>query len=468
MYGGYHVGPNYVFPHEFTNTGIRYCIDGYDGKEYYPVCGKCLDKKCPGAAKMQPLYVTDVSATSSYTVDLTISYSDGSSKTTTLSKNTKYLIKYVQDGQLLQVVGIITAIGKVNNTTSCTCDCCNTEDYLIKLDCSSEYSSSVVIIKSSTIRDISVYTKYADEDTTIQDSVVRGATLIGRVESIKILEATITLDGIVTKGKIVKGAPDCTNAVVADGCATGENEKGHTIVVINGTTLGGNIMTGQVTSGKVYSYIITDGETDPETGTVTNCTVEAEKGMLIATSVSVIGGTTTNGTVIDPTLNPSMVAGGTRIGTDLVTTGAIVIDGIAYGGNCEGGVLYGGTATGEIDGRVYTIEEGVTKGGYSNKCTVTGGTVKGGTIIGNTIVGATVYGGTAECGITMQGVTTLGEEGIIRAGTFQFPEGLITTINAHANTDVAAFEKDIDNLVVWWTSDVGGFHFGTNIGTTQI
>ena len=463
---GYHVGEG-TWP-VYVTSNFRYCIDGYNGKEYYPVCQNCLNGHCDRkGGSHEPLIITDISAVANYTVDLTISYSDGSSVTTTLSKNTRYVFRYLENGQILQIVGVITAIGKVNNANQCTCDCCNGEDYLIKVDCSTDYASKVVVIRSSMIRDIKPYTKYADEDSTIDSSVVRGASVFGRLEHIKIEEATITADGIISKGKILMG--DVTdNCAIADGCAVGTNKYGHDIVVINGSTEGGNVINGYTMSGKVYTFTVTDGELDPETGKTTNCTVEAEKGILIINDATVVGGITYNGTVIDPTIKDSIVAGGTRIGNDVVTTKAIVICGIGYGGASQGGTLYGGTATGEINGVTYTIENGVTVGGFSNKCTVTNGVIKGGKKIGDTIIGSEIIGGNVECGVTFNGITTLGEEGVIKTGTFKLPDGLITTIAAKADTDIAAFEKDIDNLVIWWSSDVGGFHFGTNIGTTKI
>ena len=462
---GYHVGEG-TWPVYVTNN-FRYCIDGYNGKEYYPVCSKCLNGNCNRKGGGQvPLIITDISATANYTVDLTISYSDGTSVTTTLSKNTKYVIKYLENGQILQIVGVITAIGKVSNATECTCDCCNGEDYLIKVDCSTDYASKVVVIRSSNIRDIKPYTKYADEDSTIESSIVRGASVFGTINTIKIEHATISNTGIVYKGIIVKGEIT-DNCAIADGCAVGQNKYGHEIVVINGSTENGNIINGCVMSGKVYSYTVTGGEADPDTGRIVDCTVEAERAMIIANDATVVGGITYNGTVIDPTIKNSIVAGGTRLGNDVITTKAIIIGDTGYGGASEGGVLYGGTATGQINGITYTIEGGVTTGGFSNKCTTTGGIIKGGKRVGDTIIGAEIIGGNVECGVTFEGTTTLGEDGVIKTGTFKLPDGLITTIAAKADTDVAAFEKDIDNLVIWWSSDVGGFHFGTNIGSTN-
>ena len=460
---GYHVGEG-SWPVYVTNN-FRYCIDGENGKEYFPVCQKCLDGHCDHLANV-PLIITDISAVANYTVDLTISYSNGTSVTTTLTKNTKYVIKYLDKGQIIQVVGIITAIGKVNNSSECTCDCCNGEDYLIKVDCSSEYNSAVVVIRSSMIREIHPYTKYADEDSTIVSSIVRGATLFGSLENVKILDATVSATGVVYAGNIVKGDVT-TNCAIADGCATGENKYGHKIVVIDSTTEGGNVTAGKVMSAKLYEFIVEGGETDPETGRTVGCTVTAARAMVIANDVTVMGGVTSNGTVIDPTIKNSVVTGGVRIGTDVVTEKAIVIGDIGYNGISTGGILTDGIATGKINGKFYIIENGITTGGYSNKCTVEGGMIKGGTKIGDTIIGATIYGGNVECGVTYEGTTTLGEDGIIKSGTFSLPDNLIDNIGLKADDNVDAFEREINNLVLWWTSDAGGFHFGTNIGSTN-
>jgi hypothetical protein len=220
-------------------------------------------------------------------------------------------------------------------------------------------------------------------------------------------------------------------------------------------------------SAKLYEFVIEGGETDPETGRTVDCTATAARAMVIANDVTVMGGVTSNGTVIDPTIKNSVVTGGVRIGTDVVTEKAIVIGNIGYNGISTGGVLTDGIATGKINGKFYIIENGITTGGYSNKCTVEGGMIKGGTKIGDTIIGATIYGGNVECGVTYEGTTTLGEDGIIKSGTFSLPDNLIDNIGLKADDNVDAFEREINNLVLWWTSDAGGFHFGTNIGSTN-
>ena len=456
----YHINENPTFPLSLYTNNYRYVIDGMTGNEYYPVCSGCLKGKCPATKKLQPLYVTDVSAISSYTVDLTISYSDGSSVTTTINKNTKYVIRYVDEGELKQCVGVIVAIGKVNNASSCTCDCCNGEDYLFKVDCSVEYNSAVLVIRSSAIRDIRVFTKYADEDTTIENAVIRGAALIGNVSETKITEATITRDGIVTAGKLVAGIPSEDNCAITGGCAVGNNPLGHKIVVIESDYTMGNIIGGNVVSAKLYEYTIEGGETDPETGTTTNCTLNDVKGVFICNDVTALGGMSSKGVVIDPTIKNSTVVDGTRSGNDMVSVKGIVISNICYGAAVEGGVLTGGTAVGFIGDKVYQIEHGITTGGFSNKATVTGGIVEGGTVIGNCIVGATVKGGIAQCKVSFNGTTVLGEDGIIKPSVFEFPKGLIDTINGQVDT--TAYIKEVNNLIIW-TKEENCFAFGSNI-----
>ena len=465
----YYINEDHSFPLSLYTNNCRYVIDGYTGEEHYPVCKSCLNNKCPAMAKgrLQPLYVTDVAATSHYTIDLTISYSDGSKVTTTLSKDNKYVIKYVEDGMLKQIVGVIVAIGKVNNASNCTCDCCNDEDYLIKVDASVEYSSNTVVIRSSMIRDIEIYTKYADESTDIEDAVIRGAALVGNVTSIKITDCTIDPLGKITKGNLVKGDPDPENCALSDGCAVGFNPKGHNIVVIDSNYCNGAVIAGNVISGIVYEFTVEGGETDEETGVTVGCTVTAKRGMLIANDVTAVGGVSSGGTVIDPTIKNSTVAGGQRTGSDMITTGGIAISDIYYTGATSGGTLMGGVAVGFINDRVYQIINGVTKGGFSNKTTVTGATIEGGTIVGSSIVGATAKGGIAECEVSFEGTTTLGSDGIIKPNTFKFPEGLIDTITAYP--EPAAYEKVVNELILWFKGPSGGAGaFGTNISVVTL
>ena len=462
----YHYNENGEFPLNVYTENYRYCIDGYTGSEHYPVCKSCLNHKCPamGSSKLQPLYVTDVAAESHYTVDLTITYSDGSTSTTTLSKDNKYVIKYVENGLLKQIVGVIVAIGKVNNASNCTCECCNGEDFLIKVDASVEYSSNTVIIKTSAIRDISIYTKYADEDTGIEDAAIRGASFVGNATTVKLVNCIVDTSGKVSKAVITKGTPDMDNCAFSDGCATGLNSKGHEIVVIDGEYCNGMVINGKVLSGYVYNFSIEGGKLDPETGVTTGCTVLAERAMIIATDVTAVGGVSYNGTVIDPTIKNSTVVGGDRTGSDMITTGGIAINGIYYSGNTEGGNLVGGTAVGFIGDRVYHIIDGITKGGFSTKTTVQGAVIEGGKIVGASTIGATAKGGIAKCGVSFEGTTTLGPDGVIKPGNISIPAGLIDT--ACAAPDTTAYERVINELVIWFKAPPVGF--GSNISVVTL
>ena len=434
-------------------------------KCFSPGPNGCNCEVCNASAKVVPLIVTDVTATAEYIVTVTIYYSDGSSMSVDLSKNKRYTIKYVSNGELISITGVITAIGKVNNSSNCTCDCCNGEDYLLKIDASSNYASQVVTIKSSAIREIKEYTLYGDEDTTLNSSRCKAVTIVGRVNNIQITDCTIDNMGIVSKGTIITGKPDENNCAIADGCATGVNSNGHTITVVNGRTTGGTITGGTIMTAKLNTWTAAGGNYDPETGIRTECNVEALFGTIVAYDCDVFGAKTIAGDVIEPKINPSIVAGGKRMGADMITTDAIIIDDIAYGGRCVGGIVYGGTAVGNINDQTFTIENGETSGGHSSKCTVTGGIVKGGTKVGDSIIGAVIYGGIAECGLTIDGCTTLGESGYIKPGHDTIPSDLINTITEHKSTD--AYEKNIDDLVIWW-KHTGSWAFDTNISTIKI
>lgn len=428
-------------------------------------CGpfNSLNRCCCGNNTVK-LYVTDVSVSATYRITVTITYSDGSSDSFTLEQGQTYSIDYLDSGTVKNVVGVITAIGKVSTLASesdCTCSCCTsaTDDYVIQVDASTAYASSVVTIRTSNIRGISYYTQYQDEDTTIASSVTRGATVVGTINNIRIANATVDKDGNILKGTIVSGTLSKNNCIVDGGSSTGTNPSGHVITVVNGKTTGGDITNGTIVSAYMTSPVVRgDGLAD---ATIINATVTAPMAKIVAVDCDVSGGTTINGNLIDPTIVNSLVSGGTRYGDDMVTVGGTVINGVCYGGQITGGTLYGGIATGIIDCQSYMIENGETTGGCSVKSIVYDGVVEGGKQMGDTIVGAIVYGGRAKCGITTGGTTTLGSTGNIKPGESKLPESVTSPVNVNAKF----FESQIDDFIIWWKSASGGNCCGTNLGS---
>lgn len=449
----YHYNENGAFP-----------LNVYTENNY--TCDCYSNRKCPAmnSCKLQPLFVTDVAAESHYTIDLIITYSDGSTSTTTLTRYNKYVIKYVENGLLKQVVGVIVAIGKVNDNSNCTCECCNNEDFLIKVDASVEYNSNTVIIRTSSIRDISIYTKYADENSNIENATIRGASFVGNATDVKIINCTIDESGKISAGTIIKGTPDMENCTFSDGCVTGLNSKNHEIVVIDSKYCNGLISDGKVLSGYAYEFTIEGGETDTETGITTDCTMIAERAMIISTDITAFEGVSYNGTVIDPTIINSTVVGGDRTGADMITTGGIAMNGIYYSGTTEGGNIVGGTASGFIGDKEYVITNGITKDGFSTKTTVEGAIIEGGKIVGSSTIGAIAKGGIAKCGVSFEGTTVLGPEGIIKPGNISIPAGLIDT--ACAAPDNTAYEEVVNELIIWLTAPPVGF--GSNISVVTL
>lgn len=125
------------------------------------------------------------------------------------------------------------------------------------------------------------------------------------------------------------------------------------------------------------------------------------------------GGATSGGTVIKHEIDDGILYNGTLTGDDMVTTGGVTCGNITTAGTTTGGTATGGTMVGMIDGKVYTIENGVTNPKAGKKLITSGGVVTGGTIIGGVnnggmIIGAVVKGGVVTNGLTMNGVTTQG------------------------------------------------------------
>ena len=375
------------------------------------------------------LMITNISTTATYTISITIDYSDGTSKTYALEKGKKYKVQYLANGAINTLVGVITNIGKVNSNSSCSCDCCSgSNDYIIRLDASSNYTSVVEDIRTSNIRTIEPYVAHADEDTTILNARSSGVTVAGLVQDLVITNATIDDEGTILSGTIIKGNVDEKEGIIVDGCSIGTNSLGNTITVDEAEVIGGTITSGTIMSGKMGKYTITtQGNIDCCSNIMNNCIVEAKSATIVATECNVVGSKAYDGTVINPVIESSTVVGGKRSGKDMVTTGAMVIGDIAYGGTVSGGTLIGGTATGMINGKPYVIENGITTDGTSLKCTVTNGKIVGGKTVNGSIIGATVYGGIAECGITTGGTTTVADsvESFIRPDSSTLPSDII-------------------------------------------
>lgn len=408
--------------------------------------------------------LTGVTTTANMYIDLKFTYTNSClDKTVRIEKDSIYTIEYLENNTIKRCSGKITDIYKVYTTDD------SDNIYKITVDCSANYSNSVVVMKTDQIRNISVYTAYADEDTTIDNSLHRYGTTIGMVKNAIITNATVDANGNILEGTIIEGVVD---GYTHDGIAQGENSNKHTITVINGRTYGGNIQGGMVLNGILRSGDI-DGMVEEGTNITEKATVRGIVSNCVIVNTIIEGGKTDQGTIIDPTLYNSTVVDGTVTG-DIVTTGGITAGDITTGGITTGGTITGGTAIGTIDDNRYTIEGGTTTGDnlVTTGGVVVGGIITGGTQIGSVIVGAIVTGGTCTGGTTTGGTTTGGT--IIPGKTHEIaiakpsrnPDYNKVNAAEKTPTDLLNMKCNNDDLLVWTKTRTGDVC--SNLGTTRM
>ena len=351
-----------------------------------------------------PSMILGVDVNQKCTLVVTIKYSDSSMNVSLeLEAGKVYTFQYVEDGILKQVTGKLTDIYK-------TYDCNNNTLFKLAVDSSVDYTTSRTVIKSDQLRGVSEYSKYADQNPTIDNSIHRyGTTTAEVIKDAVVVNAIIDKNGNLIEGTIIDGK---INGYTVDGLAQGKNDRMVSITVINGQTMNGTITEGQILNGILRSGSV-DGEKDPKTEIVSKATVTGTISNVIAINTIVSGGKTSNGTIINPVINNSILTNGVITGEDMVTTGGITVGDITTGGTTKGGIGEGGVATGCINGKQFTIEGGKTTGNLvSTGGTLIGGTIIGGTTVGRTIVGAVIKGGVYSNGVTTGGTTS---EGIITA-----------------------------------------------------
>lgn len=409
--------------------------------------------------------LTGVTTTANMYLELEFSYTNSClNKKIKIEKDGIYTIDYLEDGTIKRCSGKISDIYKVYTVDD------KDNIYKITVDCSANYTNNVVVMKTDQIRNISVYTPYADEDTTILNSLHRYGTTIGMVKNAIVTNATVDKNGNILEGTIIEGIVE---GYTHDGIATGENNNKHTITTINARTYGGHITGGMILNGIVRSGDV-DGIVEEGTNITEKATVKGIISNCVIVNTIIEGGKTDQGTIIDPTLQNSIVIDGTITG-DIVTTGGITAGDITTGGITTGGTVVGGTATGTIDDNRYTIEGGVTTGDnlVTTGGVVVGGTIIGGTQIGSVIVGAVIKGGTCTGGTTTGGTTTGGT--IIPSKTFETPIAKpsrnpdYNKVNAAEKTPTDLLnmkKKNIDDLLVWVKHDTA--EVGSNLGTARI
>lgn len=389
-----------------------------------------------------PSMILGVDVNQKCTLVVTIKYSDSSMNVSLeLEAGKVYTFQYVEDGVLKQVTGKLTDIYK-------TYDCNNNTLFKLAVDSSVDYTTSRTVIKSDQLRGVSEYSKYADQDPTIDNSIHRyGTTTAEVIKDAVVVNAIIDKNGNLIEGTIIDGK---INGYTVDGLAQGKNDRMVSITVINGQTMNGTITEGQILNGILRSGSV-DGEKDPTTEIVSKATVTGTISNVIAINTIVSGGKTSNGTIINPVINNSILTNGVITGEDMVTTGGITVGDITTGGTTKGGIGEGGVATGCINGKQFTIEGGKTTGNLVS----TGGTLVGGTIIGGTKVGRTIVNAVIKGGVYSNGVTTGGNtsEGVITASKADTTP--IAKNAGRANTSMPKVIKQFDVPVDGYENQCG-------------
>lgn len=421
---------------------------------------------CPASCVSSIL--TKVNTKAKMSLDLKFCYTNSlMDKIVTLEQGKIYTIDYIENGDIKRCSGMVTDIYKIYKIDG------NDNLYKIRIDCSVNYTTSVVIIKNDQIRDCKLYVPYAEEDTTILNSTHKYGTTVGDIKDAIITNASVDKNGNILEGTIVSGIV-CGHTV--DGLAYGENQLHHNIYTINGNTLGGNIIEGIMLNGIVRSGDI-DGIVDDVTLITEKATIKGIIANVVIVNSTIEGGKTTNGTVINPVIDNSTVVDAQLTGDDMITTGGITIGNITTGGTTVGGTGTGGTASGNIDNKRYTIEEGITvpidpdKPLVTTGGTVVGGTIIGGTQIGNAIINATIKGGVVTDGVTTGGTTSGGTliPSVSSNVSIAKPIGYnpdYDKVNAdnRPTSDINA-EKNFDNKdFIIWTDGKGMY---TNAGKWQ-
>ena len=347
-----------------------------------------------------------------------------------------YTITYVENGDLKKCSGRVSSIYKVQSLE-------NDSIYKIKLDCSANYSNSVVIIKSDQIRYAYRYMQYAEEDPTIDKSIHKnGTTAADIVQDAVVTNAVLDANDNIITGNIISGT--IVNGNTVDGIAQGYNSNGHKISVINGSTVGGIIQGGIILSG-----ILRSGDVDKERddkGIIRDATIKGILMNVVISDSEVINGKTSKGTIIDPEIVNSTVQNAEVTGDNMVTTGGITIGNLTTKGTTIGGTAKGGTARGTIQGKQYIIENGITTGSklVTTGGILVGGTITGGTQVGNAIVNAVITGGTVTGGTTTGGTTTDGEFKL--ASSAKLPVVPFTTEDSSGSTSVHFNKKDYQKI----------------------
>lgn len=387
---------NHLYGHDFTNK-VSVSQPGIQSG-LYRNCGP-LNCSCCGNVTM----LTGVNTTAKLTLTVHLTYSDSKLNTSIdIEPGKVYTIDYLSEGNVYQCTGLVSNIYKISQLDE------ETNIYKINIDCSSQYSHKVVVIKSDQIRGVVKYVPYYGEDTSMQDAWhLYGTTIAHRITNAVVIDAELDKNKNLVKGILLEGT--IQNGTTTKGISVGDNSSKHTLIVSEPCSTGGKIVKGYIVNGVVVNGDI-EGETEEDTGYIVRATIKGTLRDVLVVDTIVSNAFVANGTgsLVTPVIENSRVLNATVSGEDMITTGGVTVGNTTMNGRTTGGIAKGGVAIGQIDGKDFTLMGGTTVAKEGSTLQTEGGIVVGGTIIGGSKVGNVIYGATVQGGVLTRGVTTGG------------------------------------------------------------
>lgn len=467
-----------------------------------------------------PLSLIDVEATGVTRINLKFKFtSSNMNYEVTLQPGLTYRIVYLDQGELKEIRGLIVgAYRHFSPSTQTGGVTTQTAEWIIRVDASEKNNALVVDIPTTQIRLCKIYTPHSDEDNNkITDTTTHGGKTYGTITRATVTNVKYDNEGNIISGDIVDGdikPPDNTHTSIVptltvNGCSHGINGNGTPVVVEEGYTVGGLIISGQVV------YAVPDGGTEEEQDGVITLSNTVLSNVVI-TNTTVKEGTTYNGKIIDLTFSNAIIVNSTRTGEDVSIIGAVVNPNVIS----TGGTATGGTVTGPIGyasqaGKWYILHGsdepidlsftdtsvtptipatpygisgsgGISSGGVGYGGIVSGGTAGpngitvGATVTGGIYTGGTTYGATVSINIINGGwiepctpetnndaVKTYLTNGlkIIDSSNYSTLTGGAVREPEHGKTPLHDIAFEWDGLIIWHDSVNG---VGSNIKTVNL
>ena len=324
--------------------------------------------------------LTDVSARPVLSIWVNFEYSDPSyNKSIKLEHGLRYKIAYIEDRVLTRVVGVIKNITKVFNSEIDNRRAPN--EYLITVDCSTNYGANIKHIRSSQIRDIVVYIEHMDEDANLNNTETHGGTTTGIINDAVIDK--IVIDDNQTSNVLMN---DINGDFEVEAAEALPSDIVGPLVALDVSIEGAIEIPGPGGSTRVALDL---------PGTVGIPVIN------LSNDITITGGVITGGRIIKGDIDPSSgTQGGITYGINESRSSVIVIDDTNTGGKIDSGDVVTFTIditkpfsfTKNDDGTQKfsgTITDTVIKDSH-----VTGAKSTGGTIVDPVIENPVTYGGT--------------------------------------------------------------------------